>query len=146
MDNSVYDLLKLVFISSTAEEISAVPLSRNLDIVWRRSYDFLARNKIALLVWSILREKFPGSINSSEAFNDIKKEYIISHILNSRYQEEAFLILSSFMREGINVIPLKSLFLAEKLYQNIAARGISEVGFLIKESKLKPRKPLKMWL
>ncbi|MFA5437384.1 MAG: nucleotidyltransferase family protein [Candidatus Omnitrophota bacterium] len=144
MDNSVYDLLKLVFISSAAEEISVVPLSRNLDILWRRSYDFLARNKIALLVWSILREKFPGPINSSETFNDIKKEYIISHILNSRYQEEAFLILSSFMREGINAIPLKSLFLAEKLYQNIASRGISvDSDFLIKEKdRIKANKVL----
>ena len=38
------------------------------------------------------------------------------------------------MREGIDVIPLKSFFLAEKLYQNIAARGISvDLDFLIKE-------------
>ncbi|MFY9401839.1 MAG: nucleotidyltransferase family protein [Candidatus Omnitrophota bacterium] len=134
MDSSVCDLLKLVFIFSSEEKKSGASFSRSLNTAWRRSYAFLIRNKIALPVWSILREKFSHSINGAEAFNDIKKEYKLSLILNSRYQEEAFLILSSFMREGIDVIPLKSFFLAEKLYQNIAARGISvDLDFLIKE-------------
>ena len=128
-------MLKLVFTSDPAEQTFTLPLFINSDIDWEKSFYFLARKKIALAAWSILKEYSIAISGKSDIFKKIKTEYLASSVLNSRYQEEVLLICSLFMQESLDVIVLKGSFLADRLYQDIAARSIgADLDLLIKES------------
>jgi hypothetical protein len=55
---------------------------------------------------------------------------------NIKIYEGMRIILSSFNKEGIKVIPLKGIYLAEKIYKNIALRSMGDIDLLAKKEGL----------
>jgi hypothetical protein len=128
-------LLKFLFTLTPAQQISESVVILKTDIDWEKSFYFLARAKIALAVWSILKASSFAVSEKSNMFKNIKTEHLASAVLNLRYQEELLLILNLFRQKLVDVVVLKGPFLAERLYQDIAARGIgADLDLLIKEN------------
>lgn len=93
-----------------------------------------ANQAIPCLVYNNLspfKDKIPEKIWI--AFQEI---YYLNISRNIKIYQEANALLSSFNKEGIKTIPLKGLFLAEKVYNNIALRGMADIDLLIKKEDL----------
>ncbi len=71
------------------------------------------------------------------AWEEMRKRYYLSAARNMRLYRELQKILDRFDREKIPVIVLKGAHLAEKVYGNIALRGMGDVDMLVKKDDLK---------
>jgi hypothetical protein len=143
-NDGICSLLKLVFTLSPPEQVASLPLLLNSDIDWEKSFYFLARKKLALAAWSILKAFGIAALGKPDIFKKIKTEYLVSSVFNCQYREEAEIILRLFQQGSLDVIVLKGYFLSQTLYQDIAVRGIgADTDLLIKEKdRLKARKIL----
>ncbi len=74
----------------------------------------------------------------------LEETYYTNAYRNIRIYTEIGGILSSFKKENLKVIPLKGVFLAEKVYNNIALRTMGDIDILVKKEDLpKIDKPLR---
>ena len=78
-----------------------------------------------------LKDKVPR-----DTWRGLEEVYYANARRNIKIYQEAGAILSSFNKEGVKTIPLKGLFLAEKIYNNIALRGMADIDLLIKREDL----------
>lgn len=63
----------------------------------------------------------------------LKTDYYYTLLRNTLISQEAERILGAFNQESIAVIPLKGVFLAESVYQNIALRPSADIDLLIRK-------------
>ena len=63
----------------------------------------------------------------------LKTDYYYALLRNTLISQEAERILGAFNQESIAVIPLKGVFLAESVYQNIALRPSADIDLLIRK-------------
>jgi len=55
---------------------------------------------------------------------------------NIKASQDINIVLSSFNKENLKAIPLKGMFLAEKIYNNIALRAMADIDILVKKEDL----------
>ncbi len=71
-----------------------------------------------------------------DIWNVFAEVYYINAYRNIRIYEKTNIVLSSFNKENLKVIPLKGVFLAEKVYNNIALRAMTDIDLLVKKEEL----------
>ena len=106
----------------------------NNNLSWPYIVEESIRQGIACLVYNNLlefKDKIPGKI-----WNNIKEIYYLNASRNIRIYQEISAILSSFNKENLKVIPLKGIFLAEKVYNNIALRTMGDIDLLVRKENL----------
>lgn len=70
------------------------------------------------------------------SWNKFKEIYYAIANRNTLIYQELRIILSSFNKENLKVIPLKGVFLAQKIYHNIALRPMADIDLLVKKEEL----------
>ncbi len=90
---------------------------------------------IACLLYNQLSNFEYGSI-PEDVWRNLKEVYYLNTYRNIKIYNELENILSSFNNKGLKVIPLKGVFLLEKIYNNIALRGMTDIDLLIKKEDL----------
>lgn len=120
-------------------EISDTTRSRLKDILdnglnWPYILQESIKEGIPCLLYNNLSE-FKNSVpeNILGCLSDI---YYKNTYRNVKIYELLKFILSSFAKENLATIPLKGIFLAEKVYGNIALRTMADVDLLIKKEDL----------
>ena len=71
-----------------------------------------------------------------DIWNSLTEIYYTNTSRNIRIYRQISAVLASLNQEGLAVIPLKGIFLAEKVYGNIALRKIGDIDLLIKRQDL----------
>jgi hypothetical protein len=100
---------------------------------WEILYKYAVFHGIAALISRHLScqkniESIPKKI-----FSDLYQHYLLSLSRNIILYEHFQKILQSFSAKNISVIPLKGIFLAEKLYKDIGLRQMSDIDLLVKK-------------
>jgi len=107
-------------------------LNKNLD--WPYILEESIGQGIPCLLYhnlSQFAQKIPHDIR-----NKLKEIYYINTYRNIDAYQEMNVIFSSFNKKNIKFIPLKGVFLAEKVYNNIALRPMADIDILVKKEEL----------
>ncbi len=72
----------------------------------------------------------------ADALSRLGEQYILNAAKNMTLGHAFSRIISSFRAEGVQVIPLKGLYLAEAVYGNPVGRSIGDLDLMVKESDL----------
>ena len=107
-------------------------LGRNLN--WPYILQKSMKEGIACLAYHNLlqhKQKIPDNI-----WENFKGIYYRNMTRNHGIYQEMNAVLSCFHKEALNVIPLKGIFLAEKVYENIALRAMTDIDLLVKKEDL----------
>ena len=86
-----------------------------------------------LLYYNLLESKHKIPENIWESLKGI---YYKNIYRNTKICQDISIVLSSFNKEDLKVIPLKGIFLAEKVYNNIALRAMTDIDLLVKKEDL----------
>lgn len=126
------ELLKLCA-QSNAKDIGKNKSAQKLN--WPHILQKNIKEGIAPLFYDNLSQfKYTIPQKISERLEQI---YLTNAYRNIRIYKKINTILSSFNKANLKVIPLKGIFLAEKIYENIAIRAItSDIDLLIKKEDL----------
>ncbi|MEA3432197.1 MAG: signal peptidase I [candidate division WOR-3 bacterium] len=102
------------------------------------------RNGVSPILYLRLKnQKDPAIGGAKTFFEKLEKDYYQNLRRNILMWEEIKPILKSFKEDGIEVILLKGVALAELVYKNLALRPMSDIDLLVKKEKL-PRIDEKM--
>lgn len=71
-----------------------------------------------------------------DIWRNLKEIYYLNTYRNIKIFNELENILSSFNNNGLKVIPLKGVYLLEKIYNNIALKGLTDIDLLVKKEDL----------
>jgi len=107
-------------------------LGHNLN--WSYLLEKSMKEGVACLAYHNLlqhKQKIPDNI-----WENFKGIYYRNMTRNYEIYREMNVILSCFQKESLNVIPLKGIFLAEKVYENIALRAMTDIDLLVKKKDL----------
>lgn len=95
----------------------------------------VAREKgVSSLAYQALKFFPPSNDAEKKALHDLRVSYLITAAANDHHKEELTRILAAFREKGIEIIPLKGIALAERLYGDITSRDRSiDVDLLVRE-------------
>ena len=95
----------------------------------------VAREKgVSSLAYQALKFYTPSNDTEKKALHDLRVSYLMTTAANNHYKEELIRILAAFRERGVEVIPLKGIALAERLYGDITSRDQSvDVDLLFRE-------------
>ncbi|MDO9579596.1 MAG: nucleotidyltransferase family protein [Bacteroidales bacterium] len=110
---------------------------------WEYILNEARRNGVSPILYLRLKnqkEDFPETFlraePQGEVFEKLEKDYYQSLRRNILMWEEIKPILKSFKEDGIEVILLKGVALAELVYKNLALRPMSDIDLLVKKEEL----------
>jgi|GEM_PF-443370 len=110
---------------------------------WEYILNEARRNGVSPILYFRLKnqkEDFPETFlraePQGEVFEKLEKDYYQSLRRNILMWEEIKPILKSFKEDGIEVILLKGVALAELVYKNLALRPMSDIDLLVKKEEL----------
>ncbi|MDD5679720.1 MAG: nucleotidyltransferase family protein [Candidatus Omnitrophica bacterium] len=94
-----------------------------------------AREKgVSSLLYQSLKFYTPANDAEKKALHDLCVSYLTTATANNHYREELIRILAIFRESSVEVIPLKGITLAERLYGDITSRDQSvDVDLLVRE-------------
>jgi hypothetical protein len=100
---------------------------------WIDLEDKAEHHGVASLLYHKLKDSpdIPADIRDS-----LRKRYFLNARKNMLLYDELGIVISSFQADGITVIPLKGVYLAETIYQNIALREIGDADLLVHATDL----------
>ena len=104
------------------------------DLNWSYILQESINEGIAYLFYHNLLQ-FKNGIRQ-DIWNKFKEIYYTNIYQNTKIYQEMNIVLSSFNKENVKVIPLKGIFLAEKIYNNIGLRAMGDIDLLIKKEDL----------
>lgn len=102
---------------------------------WYALPDLARRHRVAPLLYRQLKECEAADV-PSRIVRELRPNYLQTAAKNMRIYRQMSGILRCFHEAHIPVIPLKGLYLAEKVYGNIAVRPMGDVDILVKEENL----------
>jgi hypothetical protein len=122
-------------------------LAARLSSVSAEVWDaFLLRSQsqgVAPQVYKRLKDPAFSTSVPPHIIEDLKKHYLHTAYLNTLVLHSLGKVLRAFTTDGIHVIPLKGIQLAENVYRNIALRTMGDVDLLVQKNDLeKIRKQL----
>jgi len=101
---------------------------------WEGFCESAMRSGVTFFTYNALKEIAPYVRIPQFVFDRLKFGYLFIVSRSTCRHKELMEILKLFAREGILVLPLKGTLLSKRLYDDIAARGLSvDFDFLIKE-------------
>lgn len=89
----------------------------------------------SLLFWRIQTLGLSAQV-PPDLLQNLRFEYLRTAQRNARIYHELTLLLKQFACANIPCIPLKGVYLAERVYGNIAARAMSDIDLLVKPGDL----------
>jgi hypothetical protein len=134
-DNGHCSLLIRLVTGHDAAGLSGT-LSRFDEKEWREFLDFAARHRMAPLLYAQVKKLGLDTCVPEPFLKEIKTAYHRTAARNMRLYSELATILSVLKKANIPVIVLKGSFLAEIVYNNIAARPMADIDLLIKKNDL----------
>lgn len=133
-DNFITVLSCSIWNKEKSEEIEEV-IKNNLD------WDYVLRKSrkegVSSLIYYCLKKFELQKYLPSEVLKNFEEIYYQNSVRNIFMVRETGKVLESFKKEGIESIILKGVFLAEKIYRNIALREMTDVDILIRRKDVK---------
>lgn len=94
-------------------------------------------NGIPAIIYSKLNDNKAELLNiPSDIFEELKRDFYLNAAKNTLIFNDLRRVLESFNKTGVPVIALKGAALAEKVYNNIALRPMSDIDLLVKKEDL----------
>jgi hypothetical protein len=109
-------------------------LTEKID--WNRVKTLSHRMGVSPLLYRHLSGHDYHSCVPEDVMSFLKKRYTQESIKNLRIYGQFNQIIDSFSKSEIPIIPLKGIFLAQKLYGDIALRPMSDIDILCREEDL----------
>ena len=133
-DNFITVLSCSIWDKEKSGEIEEV-IKNNLD------WDYVLRKSrkegVSSLVYYYLKKFALQKYLPFKTLKTLEEAYYKNSLRNIIMISETKKVLESFKKEGIESIILKGVFLAEKIYRNIALREMTDVDILIKRKDVK---------
>ncbi|MDD5431746.1 MAG: nucleotidyltransferase family protein [Candidatus Omnitrophica bacterium] len=115
----------------------------NQGINWQKFLQLAYDNAVSSLTFNSLKFYLPINDIEREALQRLKISYQACTVRNIYYKEELKKIISLLMDKGIKVIPLKGIFLSERLYGDASSRDESvDLDLLIRQEDRAKARPL----
>lgn len=114
---------------------SQAPLSHN-DHFYHKALQDIEHDGIASQVYVLLKQQ--GRLEQTPSFFQawLKENYDKGLYQNLLIKNQTDLILKTFEDHGLDVVPLKGVYFAEKFFGHIGARATSDIDILIKYQDL----------
>jgi len=106
----------------------------NKDLNWAYILEEARKQGILSLLYKNLWEfkhKIPRDI-----WNKIENAYYLVASRNTKIYKEIEKIFAAFRNKNLEIMPLKGIFLAENVYDNIALRNMADIDILVKKGDL----------
>jgi hypothetical protein len=115
-------------------------LSLSLD--WDYILESAFRHGIAPLLYINLRRVNGNHVIPEEVIDRLKKAYFLTTARNMRLYAELSRVLEVFHNEGVEVIVLKGVALAQTVYGNIGLRSMGDIDLLVRKENLSRAKKI----
>ncbi len=130
-------LLAVAKIHPTADELKALDALVIEVIDWEKVCTTLIDRGFAPLFY----KKIPLLTNAQHipdaVQQKLKKTYYLTFSRSALMYEQFYAIMNAFAAAGIDVIPLKGIFLVEWLYQDYGLRQMSDIDLLVRKKDAK---------
>lgn len=113
-------------------------LDKTLD--WNYILDCSAKQGVSPLLYWSLSKISDGKAVPYEIIKSLEKRYYANLARNMLFYEELSKVLKAFEKADIDIIVMKGVFLAEKIYKNIGLRQMKDIDLLIREEDLQRAK------
>jgi hypothetical protein len=100
---------------------------------WEYFTDAVIRNSLGPLAYRNFSYTENYSLIPEETISKFKQQYIVAFDHNKKLYEHFFQAVNAFSDQGIQVIALKGIFLAETIYQDTGLRPMSDIDLLVKK-------------
>jgi hypothetical protein len=134
-DSTISDLLVSCFRDESGFS-NSTPAREATDSDWAGVFEEATRQGVAPGLYLLLKRHAVELRLPAEAFRRLGEQYILNAAKNVTLGHAFSRIGSSFKAEGIQVVPLKGLYLAEAVYGNPVGRSIGDLDLMVKESDL----------
>ena len=128
-------LLRCLSIGSGVQEVD--PPGEVSTGHWEILHREATRHGIAPLLYHRLRPHVSRMGIPADALEKLQQQYLLNRIKNTRIYHEFSKIVRSMKNQGILLIPLKGIYLAEAVYDSPALRSMRDLDLLVKKSDLK---------
>lgn len=112
------------------------PVGGVSDETWRAVADLARKQRLAPFLSSRIKKLGFADQVPSDVVQELRREYIDTAQRNARVYHTLAGLLKAFQSEDIPCIPLKGIYLAEHVYDNIAVRPMQDVDLLVKKNDL----------
>ena len=99
---------------------------------WNYALKIFVERGAAPLMYKLIPNLSNHSIIPEYVILQLKKVYYLTLSRNLVLYDHFYNIVKAFYVNGIEVIPLKGIYLAEKLYKDIALRQLTDIDLLVK--------------
>lgn len=130
----IFNLIGFSIRNNSFEFESIMQNSTNLD--WNYISNFTKRHGLASILYLAIKDKEPNNIMPLEILSDLKNFYYLSLSENINRIENFKKIKSCYNEKGIELYPLKGIYLLTEIYDNPAYRPMSDIDILIDRKKL----------
>ena len=133
-DCSIRELLLSALRGETGRT-PAEQLRRATPEEWRKLLDLALRHRVTPLLYLQLKEHGAAEV-PPEITQELRDDYMNTAACNMRLYHQLSGVLKRFYEDHIPVIPLKGVYLAARVYGNIAVRPMNDVDLLVKQTDL----------
>lgn len=138
METMEWDLCQLLIDCLKKDEstVDAARLSGLLPECWQVFLTLATSQRVMPLLWHRLRQKGLNEavpVETAEAFRDASRQNTLH---NLRFYGELRCLLSALKPEGIPLILLKGIFLADAVYGNMGLREMNDIDVLARPTDL----------
>lgn len=132
---TAYQLLRDC-LSRETDNLNITQLKSLSSADWELVVQLAIRQDLAPLLYYRLKNIFPR-INFPETLRQtLQKAYFASVLRNTRLYSELDQVVQALQQQGIPVIMLKGVDLAQNIYNNIALRSMSDIDILVRNTDL----------
>ncbi len=114
----------------------AARISDLSPVHWQALLDLATTQRVMPLFWHRLRQKGLDKAAPAAAMESLREVSRRNALQNLRYYGELRLLLEALKPEGIPLILLKGIFLADAVYGNIGLREMNDIDVLVRPADL----------
>lgn len=104
---------------------------------WHKLLELSAMQRIMPLLWHRLKQKNLESLVPEASVARLRQAFRLNTLTNLRLNAEMSQLLAALETEGIPLIPLKGIVLANTVYENISLREMNDIDVLAHSGDLK---------
>ena len=106
------------------------------DLDWEDVLEKASRHRMMSLLYHTLKDVDVNGMVPQEVMESLKGAYYTHTVLNMRFSGKLREILRPLGNAGVEVIVLKGVALAERVYQNISLRPMGDIDLLVRKKDL----------
>ncbi|OGO29098.1 MAG: hypothetical protein A2Z16_08205 [Chloroflexi bacterium RBG_16_54_18] len=119
------------------DEVKSSSLVGVTEHQWQAVLLLALKQGVGPLLYQRLNQPLPGLAVPEPVSTRLRNIFLTSLADTTRLYKQIELVLTSLHAEGIRVIPLKGIYLAEKVYRNIGERPMLDVDLLLERSQMR---------